>query len=139
MKRNWLILPLLLACLAPLTMQAQNKFFRFAQITDIHFAPGNPNPTEDLLRTVAQINATDSIDFVLVTGDLTDNGDRLCMERVKSCLDLLKAPYHVVLGNHETKWSESGCTAFADIYGGERFNSSSCTRAFSSLASTRDR
>ena len=121
MKRNWLILPLLLACLAPLTMQAQNKFFRFAQITDIHFAPGNPNPTEDLLRTVAQINATDSIDFVLVTGDLTDNGDRLCMERVKSCLDLLKAPYHVVLGNHETKWSESGCTAFADIYGGERF------------------
>lgn len=121
MKRNWLILLLLLAGLTPLTMQAQNKFFRFAQITDIHFAPGNPNPTEDLLRTVAQINATDSIDFVLVTGDLTDNGDRLCMERVKSCLDLLKAPYHVVLGNHETKWSESGCTAFADIYGGERF------------------
>ena len=99
MKRNWLILLLLLTCLAPLTMQAQNKFFRFAQITDIHFAPGNPNPTEDLLRTVAQINATDSIDFVLVTGDLTDNGDRLCMERVKSCLDLLKAPYHVVLNN----------------------------------------
>ena len=111
MKRNWLILQLLLICLAPLTMQAQNKFFRFAQITDIHFAPGNPNPTEDLLRTVAQINATDSIDFVLVTGDLTDNGDRLCMERVKSCLDLLKAPYPAVLGNHEPNRSASDWSA----------------------------
>lgn len=58
---------------------------------------------------------------MLVTGDLTDNGDRLCMERVKSCLDLLKAPYYIVMGNHETKWSESGCTAFSDIYGGEHF------------------
>ena len=121
MKRYWIILPLLLASLASLTMQAQQSPFRFAQITDIHFSPGNSNPTEDLLRSVAQINATDSIDFVLVTGDLTDNGDRLSMERVKSCLDLLKVPYYVVLGNHETKWSESGCTAFADIYGSERF------------------
>ncbi len=102
-------------------MRAQQGSFRFAQLTDIHFTPGNPNPTEDLLRSVAQINATDSIDFVLVTGDLTDNGDRLCMERVKSCLDLLEAPYYVIMGNHETKWSESGCTAFSDIYGGERF------------------
>lgn len=121
MKRHWFILPLLLACLSSLTILAQDRSFRFAQITDIHFAPGKPNPTEDLLRTVAQINATDGIDFVLVTGDLTDNGDRTCMEEVKACLDLLKSPYYVVLGNHETKWSESGCTAFADIYGSERF------------------
>lgn len=101
--------------------QAQQRPFRFAQLTDIHFAPGNPNPTEDLLRSVAQINATDSIDFVLVTGDLTDNGDRRCMAQVKSCLDLLKVPYYTIMGNHETKWSESGCTAFSDIYGSERF------------------
>lgn len=93
----------------------------FAQLTDIHLTPNNPNPTEDLLRSIAQINATDSIDFVLVTGDLTEEGDRATMEKVKSCLDLLKVPYHVVLGNHETKWSDSGCTAFGEIFGGERF------------------
>ena len=99
-----------MACLLPLGMQAQQGTFRFAQLTDIHLTPNNPNPTEDLLRSVAQINATDSIDFVLVTGDLTEEGDRTTMEKVKSCLDLLKVPYHVVLGNHETKWSDSGCT-----------------------------
>ena len=111
----------LFACLLPFMVQAQQAVFRFAQLTDIHLSPNNPNPTEDLLRSIAQINATDSIDFVLVTGDIAEEGDRTTMEKVKSCLDLLKVKYYVVLGNHETKWSDSGCTAFGEIFGGERF------------------
>lgn len=111
----------LFAYLLPFMVQAQQAVFRFAQLTDIHLSPNNPNPTEDLLRSIAQINATDSIDFVLVTGDIAEEGDRATMEKVKSCLDLLKVKYYVVLGNHETKWSDSGCTAFGEIFGGERF------------------
>lgn len=111
----------LFACLLPFMVQAQQAVFRFAQLTDIHLSPNNPNPTEDLLRSIAQINATDSIDFVLVTGDIAEEGDRTTMEKVKLCLDLLKVKYYVVLGNHETKWSDSGCTAFGEIFGGERF------------------
>ena len=105
MKRRLLIM-FLLGCLLPFAVQAQHGTFRFAQITDIHFSPNNPNPTEDLLRSVAQINATDSIDFVLVTGDITEEGDRATMLKVKETLDLLKAKYYVILGNHETKWSD---------------------------------
>lgn len=116
-----LLMTVLLACLLPLVVQAQRGTFRFAQLTDVHLSPNNANPTEDLLRSIAQINATDSIDFVLVTGDLTEEGDRATIEKVKSCLDLLKAKYYVALGNHETKWSDSGCTAFGEIFGGERF------------------
>lgn len=111
----------LFACLLPFMVQAQQAVFRFAQLTDIHLSPNTPNPTEDLLRSIAQINATDSIDFVLVTGDIAEEGDRTTMEKVKSCLDLLKVKYYVALGNHETKWSDSGCTAFGEIFGGERF------------------
>ena len=116
-----LFITVLLACLLPFVLQAQQGTFRFAHLTDIHLSPNNPNPTEDLLRSIAQINATDSIDFVLVTGDLTEEGDRATLEKVKSCLDLLKMKYYVALGNHETKWSDSGGTAFGEIFGGERF------------------
>ena len=117
-----LFISALLVCLLPFMAQAQQVTFRFAQLTDIHLSPSNPNPTEDLLRSIAQINATDSIDFVLVTGDIAEEGDRATMEKVKSCLDLLKVKYYVALGNHETKWSDSGCTAFGEIFGGERFD-----------------
>jgi outer membrane protein assembly factor BamB/predicted phosphodiesterase len=101
--------------------QAQSVSFRFAHLTDLHLSPNNPNPTEDLLRSIAQINATENIDFVLVTGDITEEGDRACLEKAKSCLDLLKVKYYVALGNHETKWSDSGCTAFGEVFGYERF------------------
>ena len=117
-----LFISALLVCLLPFMAQAQQVTFRFAQLTDIHLSPSNPNPTEDLLRSIAQINATDSIDFVLVTGAIAEEGDRATMEKVKSCLDLLKVKYYVALGNHETKWSDSGCTAFGEIFGGERFD-----------------
>ena len=113
------ILILFMVCLLSFGVQAQS--FRFAQLTDLHLSLNNPNPTEDLLRSVAQINATENIDFVLVTGDITEEGDRASMEKVKSCLDLLKVKYYVALGNHETKWSDSGCTAFGEIFGSERF------------------
>ena len=105
----------------PSSLMAQHVTFRFAQLTDMHLNCNNPSPTEYLLKSIAQINATDSIDFVLVTGDLTEEGDRKTLEKVKDCLNLLKAPVYVALGNHETTWSNSGCTAFSEIFGGERF------------------
>ena len=113
---------LLLCWLFSLTNSlAQIKPFRFAQLTDIHLNPNGENPTEDLKSSIAQINATDSIDFVLVTGDLTEQGDRKTMLKVKECLKALHVPYYVYLGNHETTWSESGCTAFQEIFGPETF------------------
>ena len=101
------------------TLQAQN--FKFAQLTDIHLNHDNAEKIEDLLKSIAQINATDGLDFVLITGDISDEGDRYTMEKAKSYFDLLRYPYYIILGNHETTWSESGCTAFEDIFGYERF------------------
>lgn len=122
MKRIQTFIYSLLALAFCVQVQAQIGTFRFAQLTDIHLSQNNPNPTEDLLRSIAQINATDSLDFVLVTGDLTEEGDNATLQKVKQCLDLLRYPYYTVMGNHETKWSESGCTMFSKIFGGERFS-----------------
>lgn len=113
---------LLLFCLVGLTSPTlQAQAFRFAQLTDLHLSPHNSKPEEDLSRSVEQLNATAGIDFVLVTGDITEEGDRTSLLRAKTILDRLHVPYHIVPGNHETKWSESGVTAFSHLFGSERF------------------
>jgi outer membrane protein assembly factor BamB/Icc-related predicted phosphoesterase len=96
--------------------------FRFAQLTDIHIDKSLSEPTIDLRNSVSQINATSGIDFILVTGDIADNGDRESMLIAKQELDKLQKPYYIILGNHDTKWSESGVTAFKQIFGYEHFN-----------------
>ena len=39
----------------------------------------------------------------------------------KSILDDLNKPYYIIPGNHDTKWSESGCTDFLKLWGNDRF------------------
>lgn len=96
--------------------------FKFAVVTDIHLTPNNEKPTEDLINTVNEINNDPTIRFVLVTGDITDLGDRASLQLAKNTLDRLKVKYYPISGNHETKWSESGATAFGKIFGSERFD-----------------
>ena len=93
--------------------------FRFALLTDIHIS--DKNSIEDLNNSVNQINDTKNIDFVLVTGDITETGDRKSLEIAKSILDRLTVKYYAIPGNHETKWSPSGCTDFGRVFGSERF------------------
>ncbi|MCR4920618.1 MAG: PQQ-binding-like beta-propeller repeat protein [Bacteroidaceae bacterium] len=116
------ILFLSLSLLAATLVTAQVKPFRFAQLTDIHLNPNGEGPTKALMASIDQINQTDSIDFVLVTGDLTEQGDTRMMRQVKACLDHLNRPYHVCMGNHETTWSESGCTGYSRIFGPEYYS-----------------
>lgn len=99
---------------------AYGQNFRFALITDLHVTKDSL-AYNDLKRTVMQINNTPDISFVLVTGDITEEGDRACLIRAKDLLDQLKVKYYAVSGNHETKWSESGSTDFGYIFGSERF------------------
>lgn len=105
------------------TALSQERKFSFAQLTDIHLNPNNPGPEQDLISSVEQLNGLqDSLDFVLVTGDLADYGDRATILRTRNCLDRLALPYHTIMGNHETTWSDSGCMAFGEIFGSERLD-----------------
>ena len=95
--------------------------FSFALLTDTHISTSNPHPMEDLQRSIADINLDPSIEFVVVTGDLTENGDRASIEAIKSALDQLRVPYYAASGNHETTWSESGVMDFTRVFGDSRF------------------
>ena len=95
--------------------------FSFALLTDTHISHSNPRPTEDLQRSVEDINRHPNIEFVIATGDLTENGDRASIDLVKNKLDQLNVPYYVASGNHETTWSESGVMDFSRVFGDSRF------------------
>lgn len=93
----------------------------FALLTDTHISTSNPRPMEDLQRSIADINQNPNIEFVVVTGDLTESGDRASIQAIKDALDQLNVPYYAASGNHETTWSESGVMDFSRMFGDSRF------------------
>lgn len=120
MKYLRLYLIIVVLCLGQI-LKAEFTPFTFALLTDIHVSRTAHSALEDLQNSVNEINQTRGIDFVIVSGDITDSGDRASMELVKTELDRLRVPYHITSGNHETKWSDSGCTDFARVFGSDRF------------------
>ena len=95
--------------------------FSFALLTDTHISTSNPQPMEDLQRSIADINQNPDIEFVVVTGDLSESGDLASLQAIKQALDQLRVPYYAASGNHETTWSESGVMDFSRVFGDSRF------------------
>ncbi len=97
--------------------------FTVAQITDIHLGETSANgdygtigwndtidqntgcPNTEILRNVVQwINAnaiSEKIELVLVTGDLSDRGEKSGFIMARRILDSLTVPYVVMNGNHD--------------------------------------
>ncbi|MGE5314569.1 MAG: PQQ-binding-like beta-propeller repeat protein, partial [Acidobacteriota bacterium] len=111
------ILFALLAC--ALLANAQNKNFRFAWLTDTHV--GSETGAEDLRRSVRDINRMKDIAFVIHSGDVTEMGSTSELILAKSILDSLRVPYYIVPGNHDVKWSESGCSTFPRLWKDDKF------------------
>lgn len=120
MKRKTILAGLFLG-LSLLSIDAQFAPFSFAQLTDIHISPTNDAALNDLRNSVRELNENDSIAFIIVSGDISDSGEKESLLRAKQVFDSLRLPYYVTSGNHETKWSESGCTDFAKVFGSDHF------------------
>ncbi len=97
----------------------QTPELRFAWLSDTHV--GSPTGADDLAAAVGEINRNRDIRFVLLSGDITEFGTNQQLRQAKSILDSLRKPFHIIPGNHDTKWSESGGTAFPAILGDEHF------------------
>jgi outer membrane protein assembly factor BamB/calcineurin-like phosphoesterase family protein len=96
-----------------------SQTFTFAHITDTHI--GSATAAEDLRRTVNDLNSMHGVAFALITGDITEYGSDDHFREAKQILDSLTLPWYIVPGNHDMKWSESGGSSFAKIFGTERF------------------
>lgn len=84
---------------------------KFALITDSHIELGNKltNDTERrfslsttlLSNAVKQINSDSSLEFVVLAGDIINDGRAWNLDSAKYILDNLKIPYYVVIGNND--------------------------------------
>ena len=99
-------------------LNAQN--FQFGWLTDIHI--GYTDANEDLKSVVQKINQNPNIKFVIASGDIAEKGKNEELEIAKSILDELNKPYYIIPGNHDTKWSESGTTKFAELWNDDKFS-----------------
>lgn len=93
---------------------------RFAVFSDIHITPGNEN--ERMMRLAIDEVNNSNFDYVIINGDLTNEGSDAEITNVKSILDgITGAPLIVLPGNHENTWSQSATKTFVDVFGADRF------------------
>lgn len=97
------------------------KPFRFALFSDTHISSTNPQPSEDLRNAVNDVNALKDIDFVLVSGDVSNLGDTVSLKQARHMLEKLHIPYYVVPGNHDIRWSDPQATNFTTIFRADKF------------------
>ncbi len=122
-KKTWTAAAVACAALLVLLMAAVPAVsrgpLRFAWLSDTHV--GSDRGADDLRASVSDINVTPGLSFVLVTGDVTEMGSYSNLRLAKDILDGLHVPYHIIPGNHDTKWSGSGGSDFARLWGADRF------------------
>jgi outer membrane protein assembly factor BamB/predicted MPP superfamily phosphohydrolase len=92
----------------------------FVHLSDTHIGSGSG--ADDLRRTVKDINENAAIQFVVISGDITEFGSDEEIKLAKQILDSLNKPWHIVPGNHDSNWSENGSNTFKKIFGNETFS-----------------
>jgi outer membrane protein assembly factor BamB/predicted MPP superfamily phosphohydrolase len=92
---------------------------KFVHLSDTHI--GSSTGADDLRKTVMDINQDSSIQFIVISGDITEFGADNEIQLAKQILDSLNKPWYIVPGNHDGNWSESGANSFKKIFGSETF------------------
>lgn len=110
----------LLALVVASSLMAQTSPIRFAYLSDVHLTLGSDR-ISNLEKCIADINAREDIQFTMFGGDITEFGNDEEIKLAKRVIDKLDKPYYIVAGNHDAKWSESGCNTFAKVFGYEQF------------------
>lgn len=90
---------------------------RIAVLTDLHITvapdPARPDADARLRAAIHHLNTDPhGAERVIITGDLTDKGDRPSFDRLRDHLTALRLPYALMLGNHDHR--EPFLAAFPD-------------------------
>ena len=91
---------------------------RFAHLSDLHLSqtpvagvlPDADAIVEDIVRDVCRIR--EGLDFVVVSGDMTDDGDPASFRRFETLFETIDLPVFIVPGNHD---GPAGYYRYCDI------------------------
>ena len=72
----------------------QDDALVFVHLSDTHIGSGTG--ADDLRRTVKDINENPTIQFVVISGDITEFGSDEEIKLAKQILDSLNKPWHIV-------------------------------------------
>ena len=84
---------------------------RFAHVSDFHFT-STPQDSPVIRNDVVEVIETlltdlrsveDYLDFIAITGDLTELGDIDSYRKIRTALNSFKIPVHMVPGNHDAR------------------------------------
>ncbi|MCK9626058.1 MAG: PQQ-binding-like beta-propeller repeat protein [Bacteroidales bacterium] len=106
--------------LCTFSLFAQVQDVKFAYFADTHISVGSEKILE-LEKCIEDVNSLPYLQFAIFAGDITEFGSDKEIKLAKSIIDKLNIPYYIVAGNHDAKWSESGCNTFAKVFGYENF------------------
>ncbi|HYG02133.1 MAG TPA: metallophosphoesterase [Chryseosolibacter sp.] len=88
---------------------SSNPDFKVALISDNHYH------YNDLADAVAHINGRDDISFVMLPGDITENGLQTEYELLYKVMRKCRVPYLTVIGNHD--YLSNGGSIYSQIFG----------------------
>jgi outer membrane protein assembly factor BamB len=122
MNRRITVALIAVLCLSALGCIAQERTdtLRFAFITDTHISAGSDR-IGYLQDVVKDVNSTPGLEFAIFGGDITEFGADSEIREAKVLIDGLDIPYWISAGNHDAKWSESGCNTFKEVFGYENY------------------
>jgi 3',5'-cyclic-AMP phosphodiesterase len=83
--------------------------FKVALLADTHYH------FEDLKDALNHINRRNDLSFIIVTGDITENGLQKEFELFHSIMQNSKLPYLTVIGNHD--YLANGAEVYRQLYG----------------------
>lgn len=99
----------------------ENITFSFVQISDILYNAENEEQNSALKKAIEEINDEQEVAFVIISGNVSENGDYNSLAAAKKLLDKLNKPYYIIPGESDVRKSESAGCSFKQIFGDDKF------------------
>lgn len=101
------VLTLFFTLLLQTAALALDSAIKFVQVTDTHFNAENEYSVKLLEETVKDINKLNDVSFVIFTGDNLNKPEPEDLDDFIKIINRLKAPYYLVIGNHDVFKSQN--------------------------------